>query len=85
MAEAMIAEEPVKMLYAAALDFDGCEFEALWHHAASGVKHWHDFARAAGAANRAVTMLKPSFPCEVRLFGLAAAKAWNTNTKKANA
>jgi hypothetical protein len=52
-AEAMIAEEPVKMLYAAALDLYGHDFEALWDNGVSGMEHWHDFTRAAGIARLA--------------------------------
>ncbi|MGO9170915.1 MAG: STAS/SEC14 domain-containing protein [Rhodomicrobium sp.] len=53
MAEAMIAAEPVKILYAAALDFCRHDLQALWNDGVSGVKHWHDFTRAAGVAGLA--------------------------------
>ena len=92
-AEAMMAKGPVKLLYVAGEGFDGYELEALWDDSAFGVKHWHDFTRVAVVADQtwlraAVTMFKPFFPCEVRLFtlaGLAAAKAWITSTVKTNA
>ncbi|MGO8952973.1 MAG: STAS/SEC14 domain-containing protein [Rhodomicrobium sp.] len=93
MAEAMIAKGPIKMLYVAGQDFDGYELEALWDDGTFGVKHWHDFTRVAVVADQtwlraAVTMFRPFFPCEVRLFrlaGLAAAKAWITSPQKAGA
>ena len=74
-AEAMMAKGPVKLLYVAGEGFDGYELEALWDDSAFGVKHWHDFARIAVVADQtwlraAVTMFKPFFPCEVRLFKL---------------
>ena len=76
-AEAMMAKGPVKLLYVAGEGFDGYELEALWDDSAFGVKHWHDFTRVAVVADQtwlraAVTMFKPFFPCEVRLFTLAA-------------
>ena len=52
------------------------------------MKRWHDFSHAAVVADQAwvraaVTMFKPFFPCEVRLFrlaNLAEAKAWIAGT-----
>lgn len=83
-AEAMIAKGPVKLLYVAGETFESYDLEALWDDGAFGLKHWHDFSRVAVVADTAwlraaVTMFKPFFPCEVRLFrlgDLAAAKAW---------
>lgn len=85
-AEAMLAKGPIKMLYVIGEDFIGYELEALWDDGAFGVKHWHDFSRIAVVADNtwlraAVTMFKPFFPHEVRLFrlsDLAAAEAWIT-------
>ncbi|MGA7326656.1 MAG: STAS/SEC14 domain-containing protein [Rhodomicrobium sp.] len=90
-AEAMIAKGPIKMLYVAGQDFEGYELEALWDDSAFGVKHWHDFSRVAVVADEpwlraVITMFRPIFPCEVRLFRLselAAARAWITSTGKA--
>jgi len=89
-AEAMIAKGPTKILYVAGQDFEGYELEALWDDGAFGVKHRHDFTRAVVAdqawLRAVITMFKPIFPCEVRLFGLsdlAAARAWIASTKKA--
>ncbi len=92
-AEAMIAKGPVKLLYLAGERFEGYQLEALWDDAAFGVQHWHDFTRVAVVADRpwlraAVTMFKPFFPCEVRLFHLgdmAAAKDWIAAEQKKNA
>jgi hypothetical protein len=86
-AEAMIAKGPVKLLYVAGENFEGYELEALWDDGAFGLKHWHDFTRVAVVADQTwlratVTMFKPLFPCEVRLFklrDLAAAKTWITD------
>lgn len=83
-AEAMMAEGPIKMLYVIGDNFTGFELGALWDDGAFGVKHWHDFSRIAVVTDHAwlraaVSMFKPFFPHEVRLFrlsDLAAAKAW---------
>ncbi len=85
-AEAMMAKGPIKMLYVIGDNFTGFELGALWDDGAFGVKHWHDFSRIAVVADHAwlrgaVSMFKPFFPHEVRLFrlsDLAAAKAWLT-------
>ena len=82
--EAMIAKGPAKLLFAVGEDFEGYELEALWDDAAFGVKHWRDFSRIAVVADQTwlratVTMFKPFFPCEVRLFelgDLSKAKSW---------
>ncbi len=83
-AEAMMAKGPIKMLYVIGDNFTGYEIEALWDDGAFGVKHWHDFSRIAVVADHAwlraaVSMFKPFFPHEIRLFrlsDLAVAKAW---------
>jgi SpoIIAA-like len=83
-AEAMLAKGPINMIYVIGGDFTGYELEALWDDGAFGLKHWYDFRRIAVVADHAwlraaVTMFKPFFPHEVRLFrltDLAAAKAW---------
>jgi len=86
-AEAMMAKGPIKMLYVIGAEFTGYELEALWDDSTFGVKHWRDFSHVGVVADQAwvrglVSMFKPFFPCEVRLFGLAdmaAAKAWITS------
>jgi SpoIIAA-like len=91
-AEAMLAKGPIKMLYVIGDDFTGYEIEALWDDGAFGVKHWHDFRQIAVVTDHAwlraaVTMFKPFFPHEVRLFRLsdvAAAKAWVTGAADAS-
>ena len=89
-AEAMMAEGPIKMLYVIGKDFAGFELEALWDDGAFGLRHWHDFSHIAVVTDHAwmramVSMFKPFFHGNVRLFGLAelpAAKDWITNAKK---
>lgn len=91
-AEAMMAKGPIKMLYVIGDNFTGFELGALWDDGAFGVKHWHDFSRIAVVADHvwlrgAVSMFKPFFPHEVRLFrlsDLAAAKAWVTGAADAS-
>ncbi len=92
--EAMLAKGgPVKLLFAVGEAFEGYELEALWDDAAFGVKHWRDFSRIAVVADQtwlraAVTMFKPFFPCEVRLFelgDLSKAKSWIAGAEKAAA
>lgn len=91
-AEAKIVQGPVRMLYVADQDFTGYELEALWDDAAFGFKHWHEFKRIAVVTENAwlraaITMFRPFFPCEIRLFGLAGlatAKDWILHTEKAN-
>jgi hypothetical protein len=83
-AEAMMAKGPIKMLYVIGAEFTGYELEALWDDSTFGAKHWRDFSHVAVIADQTwvrglVSMFKPFFPCEVRLFrlaDLAAAKAW---------
>ncbi len=92
-AEAMIAKGPVKLLYVAGEGFEGYELEALWDDGAFGVKHWHDFIRVAVVADQAwlraaVTLFKPLFPGEVRLFklhDLPGARTWITSAEKTKA
>jgi hypothetical protein len=86
-AEAMMAKGPVKILYVIGPEFTGYELEALWDDTTFGVKHWRDFSRAAVVTDLAwirglISMFKPFFPCEARLFGvadLAAARSWITS------
>ncbi|HTV34348.1 MAG TPA: STAS/SEC14 domain-containing protein [Methylocella sp.] len=88
-AEAMLAKGPIKMLYVIGAEFTGYELEALWDDSTFGVKHWRDFSHVAVVADQAwvrglVSMFKPFFPYEVRLFGLAdlpAAKTWITSAQ----
>ena len=88
--EAMMAKGPIKMLYVISKDFAGFELEALWDDGAFGLRHWHDFSLIAVVADHAwmramVSMFKPLFHGNVRLFGLAelpAAKDWIASTKK---
>ena len=85
-AEAMMAKGPVKMLYVIGKDFTGFRLEALWDDTVFGVKHWHDFNRVAVVADHnwlraMVSMFRPFFHGDVRLFGLSdlpAAKDWIT-------
>jgi len=85
-AEAMMAKGPVKMLYVIGKDFTGFRLEALWDDTVFGVKHWHDFNRVAVVADHnwlraMVSMFRPFFHGDVRLFGLSdlpAAKEWIT-------
>lgn len=89
-AEAMIAKGPIKMLYVIGTDFSGFELEALWDDGAFGLKHWRDFSHIAVVTDHAwmramVSMFKPFFHGDVRLFGLIqlpAAKDWIAHAKK---
>ena len=89
-AEAMMAMGPIKMLYVIGKDFVGFELEALWDDGSVRVRHWHDFSHIAVVTNHAwiramVSMFKPLFHGNVRLFGLAelpAAKDWIASTSK---
>lgn len=86
MAERLMAKGSIKMLYVIGTDFAGFDLEALWDDGAFGFKHWHDFRQIAVVTDHAwmggaVTMFKPFFHGEVRLFRLSqlpAAKAWIT-------
>jgi hypothetical protein len=90
-AEARMARGPVRMLYVAGPQFTGYELEALWEDAAFGFKHWQQFTRIAVVTDTtwlraAVTMFRPLFPSEIRLFKfpeLAAAKEWVVGKEKA--
>ncbi len=83
-AEALLGNGPIRMLYVISNDFQGFELDALWDDTVFGFSHWHDFRRIALVSdhawiNASVTMFKPFFPSEMRLFKLAelpAAKAW---------
>jgi SpoIIAA-like len=85
-AEAMMAHGPIRFLYVIGKEFTGFELEALWDDAALGIKHWHDFSQIAVVTDHAwlraaVSMFKPFFRGEFRLFALSempAAKAWIT-------
>lgn len=84
LAEAMMRQGPINMLYVLGADFSAYEPAALWDDGAFGVKHWHDFRRVAVVADAgwiraAINVFRPIFPCEVRLFALSeldAAKEW---------
>ena len=75
---------PIKLLYVIGKEFVGFELEALWDDGVFGIKHWHDFSRIAVVTDHAwlrsaLSMFKPFFRGEVRLFTLSdlpAAKAW---------
>ncbi|MBJ7309056.1 STAS/SEC14 domain-containing protein [Rugamonas sp. CCM 8940] len=90
MAEAMMAQGPVKMLYVIGQDCTGFELEARWDDGTFGIKHWHDFSHIAVASDRAwlnamVSMFKPLFHGDVRLFKLAelpVAKDWINSTSE---
>ena len=85
-AEGLMAKGPIKMLYVIGPKFTGFELGALWDDSAFGMKHWHDFSRIAVVTDHAwmggmVTMFKPFFHGEVRLYQLTqlpAAKDWIT-------
>jgi hypothetical protein len=70
----------------------GFELEALWDDGAFGFKHWYDFSQITRVSNHArlraaVSMFKPFFLGELRLFKLSdlpAAKDWLTDAKRAN-
>jgi hypothetical protein len=77
------------MLYVIGKDFVGFELEALWDDGAFGLRHWHDFSHIVVVTDHAwmramVSMFKPFFHGNVRLFGLAellAAKDWIASAK----
>ena len=89
-AEAMMAKVPIKILHVMGKDFAGFELEALWDDGAFGLRHWHDFSPIAVVTDHAwmramVSMFKPLFHGNVRLFGpaqLPAAKSWIASAKK---
>lgn len=92
-AEGMMTRGPIKMLYVIGNDFTGFELEALWDDGAFGLSHWHDFSHIAVVTDHAwmramVSMFKPFFHGNVRLFGLAdlpVAKDWIATAKRAAA
>jgi hypothetical protein len=83
-AEAMMGTSPIKMFYVLGKDFTGFELEALSDDSAFGLKHWHDFSQVAvvsdhGWLNAVISMFKPFFHRQIRVFKLAdlpAAKDW---------
>lgn len=83
-AESMMGHGPIKMLYVIGPDFTGFELGALSDDGKFGLRHGHDFSRVAVVSDHAmlnamVTMFRPFFHGEVRLFGLSelpAAKDW---------
>lgn len=89
-AEAMMGKGPVKMLYILGKDFTEFELEALTDDGAFGLKHWHDFSQVAvvtdhGWLNAVISMFRPFFHGQIRLFSLAdlpAAKAWIASVPK---
>jgi hypothetical protein len=88
-AEAIMAHGPIRLLYVIGEEFIGFELEALWDDGVFGMKHWHDFSEIAVVTDHAwlramVSMFKPFFHGEVRLFPLSelpAAKAWITESR----
>jgi hypothetical protein len=90
-AEAMMTKGPIRMLYVIGQDFTGFELEALWDDSVFGIRHWRDFSHIAVVTDHAwlsgmVSMFKPFFHGEVRLFTLAdlpAAKDWISVRTKA--
>ncbi len=92
-AEAMMAKGPIKLLYVIGKEFTGFELEALWDDSVFGIKHWRDFSHIAVVTDHAwlramVSMFKPFFQGEVRLFRLSelpAAKGWIVDTRRAAA
>ena len=88
-AEAMLAKGPIMMLYVIGEEFAGFELEAMWDDSVFGFRHWHDFSHIAVVTDHAwvramVSMFKPFFHGQVRLFGLSelpAAKDWITDAK----
>lgn len=92
-AEEMMATGPIRMLYVIGQAFAGFELEALWDDSLFGIRHWHDFSHIAvvtdhAALRAAVSMFKPFFPGEVRLFSVAdlpAAREWVSLAGRAGA
>jgi len=83
-AEALMAKGPIKMLYVIGPAFTGFELGALWDDSVFGLSRWRAFSRIAVVTDHAwmggvVTMFKPFFHGEVRLFPLSelpAAEDW---------
>ncbi len=83
-AEAMFAKGRIKMLFVAGPAFTGYALEAMWDDAAFGLKHWSQFDDIAIVTDHpwlrsAVTMFRPFFPGQIRLFkysDITAAKNW---------
>jgi len=91
-AEPKTVQGPIKMIYVASPDFTGYELEALWGDAAFGFKHWHQFRRIAIVMDSAwlraaITMFRPFFPSQIRLFKLAelaVERDWIIRVEKAS-
>ncbi len=83
-AEALMMQGPIRMLYVLGADFSLIEPAAMWDDGVFGVRHWHDFKRVAvvtdvGWIRAAISLFRPIFPCEFKLFAsadLGAAKKW---------
>ncbi len=83
-AEALMKQGPIKMLYVFGADFSSYEPAAMWDDGVFGVRHWHDFKRVAvvtdvGWIRAAISLFRPIFPCEFKLFAVAeldAARRW---------
>jgi hypothetical protein len=87
--EAMAAKGPIKLLYVIGPEFTNFEAEALWDDSKLGftLRHHFSFVAIVSDVNwirTSVSMFKPFFRCDVRLFSLAklaAARVWITNAK----
>ena len=83
-AEAMMGSGPVRMLYVIGPGFTGFDLRAMADDAGFGLRHLHDFNQIAVvsdhlALNAMVSVFKPFFHGEVRVFRLAEleqAKHW---------
>ncbi|MBI1173379.1 STAS/SEC14 domain-containing protein [bacterium] len=83
-AEAMMGKGPVRMLYVLGAGFAGFDLRAMADDARFGQRHLHDFSRIAfvsdhGALNAIVTVFRPFFHGEVKVFALhdlEKARAW---------
>lgn len=90
IAERMMTSGPVRIFFLAGAGFAGYELEALWDDGVFGFRHWRDFGDIAvvtdhGWLRTVVTMLRPFFHSEVRLFRvseLAKARFWMTEPEK---
>jgi hypothetical protein len=86
-AEALMRRGPLKMIYVLGKDFAGYDLGAMWDDTAFGIRHRRDFSRIAVVGDQqwlraAVSLFRPFFPCDVRLFALSdlePAKAWIAN------
>ena len=88
-AVARIGHGPIGLLYVLRSDLGDFQLAALWDDTAFGLTHWHDFSRIAvvtdhAAIRSAVSLFKPFFPAQVRMFSLAelqTAKDWINATR----